>query len=62
MIERNLYVISTEAKRRTDRRYIAKYLSNGTDRRWGVYDQKENRFLKNRELHALSEREIREPI
>lgn len=61
-IERNLHIISTEAKERSDRRYVARYFPNGTARRWGVYDQKQQRYLKNREVNALSEREVREVL
>lgn len=62
VIGRNLHILSTEAKNRPDRRYIAKPFGNGSGDKWGVYDQREGRYLKNHEVEALSIREIRESI
>lgn len=61
LLERNLAIISKEG-RIPSRRYIVKHFANGAQERWGVYDQRERRFLKNREVNALSEREVREGI
>jgi hypothetical protein len=41
------------------RRYIAKSLDGGTG--WGVYDRREGRFLKDREVSALDEEMLRQP-
>lgn len=67
MIDRlttNLWIISCEAKSNPMRRYIAKpFGGNGYGvAGWRVFDQKQGRFLKNRETEALSEREVREGI
>ena len=40
------------------RRYIARSLDGGTG--WGVWDSKQDRFLKDREVRVLSEKKIRE--
>lgn len=58
----NLWMISRESKTRPSRRYIAKSLPNGTERRWGVFDQKAGRYLKNHEVEALTETDIRENV
>lgn len=42
------------------RRYIARAFSGGGSG-WGVYDIKENRFLKDREVSRLSVDDIRMP-
>lgn len=59
---RNLNIISKENRGSPERRYVAKPLVNGKGKRWGVYDQRSHRWLGNRELSALSEREIREAM
>lgn len=40
------------------RRYIAKSLDGGTG--WGVWDRKKERFLKDREVRAIPEEQVRE--
>lgn len=65
-LSRNLWIISNEAKNNNTRRYIAKAFAGvvwpAWDLGWGVFDQKQGRFLKNKETEALSELEVREAI
>lgn len=43
-----------------DRRFIARSLDGGPG--WGVWDRRNQRFLKDREVAKRSEDEIREPL
>lgn len=60
LIERNLVIISKEAKGAVDRRYVAKPF-NGEQKNWGVWDQSAGRYLRDHEVEALSVSEVREP-
>lgn len=56
-----LHIISTETN--PARRYIAKpFTPNGSVKKWGVYDQKAGRYLKEHEIENLTKREIREEL
>ena len=59
-LKRNLDIIWNEAtgENSRSRRFLARSLNGGVA--WGVFDQKEKRFLKDREVAALSETSIRE--
>ena len=59
-LKRNLKIVWNEGTGPDSgrRRFHAKSLDGGTG--WGVWDQKGKRFLKDREVAALSTEQIRE--
>lgn len=57
-----LHIISKEAKHDPHRRYIAKHFANGKQDRWWVFDQKEGRYLKEREIESLTRMQLREGL
>lgn len=58
--ERNLWIISSETKGEwSPRRYVVKPFAD-REKSWGVWDQKGNRYLKDREVAALTSVEVRE--
>ena len=60
-LKRNLDLIWSEATGQASRsrRYRAKSLDGGTG--WGVWDERERRFLKDREVAAKTAEQLREP-
>lgn len=59
-LKHNLRIVWNEAtgQESRSRRFLARSLNGGTG--WGVWDQKRDRFLKDREVAALSPEELRE--
>jgi hypothetical protein len=55
---RNLWIISTEC-RDAEHRYVVKHRTNKI---WGVWDRQDWKYLRDREIEALSAQELREPF